>query len=112
MSTQLEGYYICGVCVGFASTPWKKDPSKFNHQIGIRVSFGSDAFGQPNEETVTVDVSPEDVPVIQSQANEYKDKPVMIPVRVFARSYGDKNFISTMLSKGSRIQPLRDMKAA
>ena len=79
------GLNIVGVFKGFKSTPWKSDPSKFNHQIGI-ATYLNDGFGGQKENITLIDILTQDIEYIQSHQNDFIGKLVSLPVVARAKN--------------------------
>ena len=96
------GFTLTGIFKGFRSTPWKNDPTKFNHRIGI-ATLKDDGYGGQSENLIEVDILQEDIPRIQQSQNDYLGKYVMINVVPMAKG---KSWLSCFMPKGSEIKNL------
>lgn len=98
-----NGIFIQGEFLQLKSEPWKKDPTKFNHRL-ILINTFEDQDGCPQTDKFMVDITPEDLPILQQQAPRITGKSVIVPVVVSARAYGGREpFISYYMPKGSKI---------
>lgn len=103
----MQGNYLCGRLLGVQSTPWKNDPSKFNHRIGVAVDTVND-WGEPVTETKTADVQHNDLQRLQSFATANKGKMVAIPVGINCRELKrdgviNKAWVSMWVPNGAEV---------
>ena len=102
MSMQ-NGTFVIGEFNQVKSEPWSTDATKFNHRIVLNNPY-QDQYGNGQVEVITIDVSPEDLPIIQKQSSAIVGKQVMIPVVCQARAGGRNGaWLSRRMPKGSKI---------
>lgn len=102
---KLQGFFLCGILEGFASTPWTNDASKFNHRLGISRVF-EDEWGNESRETVRVDVPLQSVEMMRKQAEMLKGKAVMVRVVPQARQGGKTGvWLSVFVPQGENLVP-------
>lgn len=98
-----NGIFVQGEFLQLKSEPWKKDPTKFNHRL-ILVDTFQDQDDCPQTNKYMIDVTPEDLPIIQQQAPRLVGKVVIVPVVASARAYGGREpFISYRMPKDTKI---------
>ncbi|WP_201356428.1 hypothetical protein [Amphritea japonica] len=102
---KFEGFYLAGTLQGFKSTPWSSDPTKFNHRVGIARTYEDD-WGNAQTDVTEVDVSLDDVQVIQKQCDILKGQDVIVRVVPSARKGGKTGaWLSVFIPKGEKILP-------
>lgn len=98
-----NGFFVLGDFHSVISEPWSNDQSKFNHRLIINNPY-LDQFGNQQTEVIRIDISPEDLQVIQSQAPRIQGKQVMVPVICQARQGGrNGTWLSVRMPKGSKL---------
>lgn len=101
----LEGMYVAGKCEGFESTPWRNDPNKYNHRIGISREF-TGQFGAVEKKIEVIDVPQDFVSKFQAQAQQLKGQQVIIRVVAQARAGGRNGaFLSLFAPADSDLLP-------
>lgn len=81
------GFFIIGKCLG-AIQETRGDQNQFvNYRFGISVEGEPDQFGQVQDETIVVSLTPEQFTEFGVQINSAIGKPVRVPVRTNVR-YG------------------------
>lgn len=82
------GIYIIGIIKGFKSTPWAKDPSKYNHQLGLVTGTYTDEWDNVHENVVKIDIQAVDLERVRSQVQGKEGKTISVPVIGRARAGG------------------------
>lgn len=99
-----NGFFVVGQFHSVVSEPWSSDPNKFNHRLVVTNQY-EDRFGMPQTEVITVDISPDDLNILQQQAPRAAGKQVMVPVVCSARQGGRNGaWLSVRMPKGSKLQ--------
>lgn len=98
-----NGTFVVGIFNQVSSEPWSTDNTKFNHRLVLNNPY-RDNWGNEQVEVITVDLNPEDLPIVQKQASILVGKQVMIPVVCQARAGGKSGaWLSRRMPKGSKI---------
>jgi hypothetical protein len=98
------GTYVVGVVKGFSSQPWTKDPTKFNHRLGLVVGGYQDEWGVDHESIQTVDIQAADVERVKKFAADHLGRAVIVPAVYRARPGGrDGAWISCFMPKEAEI---------
>lgn len=98
-----NGFFVAGIFHSVLSEPWSTDNSKFNHRIILNNPY-EDQFGNPQTEVIRIDISQEDLPILQAQASRVAGKQVIVPVICAARAGGKTGaWLSVRMPKGSKL---------
>lgn len=98
------GNYVVGVLKGFSSVPWKTDPSKFNHRLGVCIGSYQDEWGQDHETIQTIDIQAADIERIKKFAADHSGRVVIVPAVFRARPGGrDGAWMSCFMPKDQEI---------
>ena len=98
-----NGIYVIGEFNQVVSEPWSTDNTKFNHRLVLNSPY-KDQWGNEQVEVITIDINPEDLPVIQRQASTLAGRQVMVPTIFQARKGGRTGaWLSRRMPKGSKI---------
>jgi hypothetical protein len=98
-----NGFFVVGMFHSVVSEPWRNDPTKFNHRLIVTNQY-KDGLGMPQTEVIRVDISADDLPVLQQQAPRVQGKQVMVPVVCSARTGGrDGAWLAVRMPKGSKL---------
>lgn len=99
-----NGYFVVGEFHSVVSEPWATDQSKFNHRLIVTNQY-QDSIGMPQTDVIRIDLSADDLTVIQQQAPRIQGKQVMVPVVCSARKGGRNGaWLSVRMPKGSKLQ--------
>ena len=98
-----NGTFVVGEFNQVKSEPWSTDQTKFNHRLVLNNPY-DDSYGNKQVEVITVDISPDDLSVIQRQSSALVGKQVLVPVVCQARPGGRTGaWLSRRMPKGSKI---------
>lgn len=99
-----NGVYIIGVIKGFKSTPWAKDGTKFNHQLGLVTGTYTDEWNNVHENVVKVEIQAVDLERVKNQVQGKEGKTVSVPVVGRARAGGRTGaWLSYFMPQGAEI---------
>lgn len=99
-----NGFFVAGEFHSVVSEPWSNDASKFNHRIILNNPY-QDQYGNQQTEVIRIDISPDDLQVLQGQSPRIQGKQVIVPVVCSARIGGKTGaWLSVRMPKGSRLQ--------
>lgn len=98
-----NGFFVTGIFHSVLSEAWTNDPSKFNHRIILNNPY-QDQFGNPQTEVIRIDISQEDLPILQAQSSRIAGKQVIVPVICMARAGGKTGaWLSVRMPKGEKL---------
>jgi len=99
------GTYVTGIIKGFKSTPWKNDPTKFNHKLGLVVGSYQDEWGTDHEQLQAVDIQAADVERVRKLAADHQGTLAIVPAVFRARPGGrDGAWLSVFMPQQAEIQ--------
>jgi len=102
-----QGLFFIGLLEGYASKPWRSDPNKFNHKIGVSRQT-TDDYGQVKTETQDIEVYGDQPTLqkIQDFANKNVGKLVRVPVFAAAMNGQSGAWLKYTIRKDSPIECL------
>jgi hypothetical protein len=99
-----NGVYIIGQVKGLKSTPWAKDPNKFNHSLGLVTGIYKDEWDNQHENIIKVDIQEADLARVKNLVDGKAGKQVSVPVVGRARPGGKSGaWLSYFLPQGADL---------
>lgn len=102
-----HGVFIQGICKGYVAEPWRSDPNKVNHIVGV-ARLVTDRFSEMKEDVFSLNLysDPESVKRLSEQANKFKGKTVRIQVFPSAKPGKSGPWTSYLVPKEANIECL------